>query len=183
MRAVEEYMTLFICQLTSRQENCLLNCLSLSWLHRFICFIKFVHVFHRTNAMWDMRSSTWLILNRLFHSIRFDQQTVIHVLKWINPYDIRDTVCSGKWKWIIYLLQAFNGKKWEKFNSEKVATLAYARIQGKAALIAHFQNSSLMNEDKRCRPILFHTDGPNAGDPVSILDQLVLNSKFLLYSP
>lgn len=80
-------------------------------------------------------------------------------------------------------MQAFNGKKWEKFNSEKVATLAYARIQGKAALIAHFQNSSLMNEDKRCRPILFHTDGPNAGDPVSILDQLVLNSKFLLYSP
>ncbi|CAK9171911.1 unnamed protein product [Ilex paraguariensis] len=62
--------------------------------------------------------------------------------------------------------RAFNGKKWEKFNSEKVASLAYARIQGKAALIAHFQNSSLMNEDKRCRPILFHTDGPNAGDQV-----------------
>ncbi|XP_050221418.1 protein MEI2-like 1 isoform X1 [Mercurialis annua] len=61
--------------------------------------------------------------------------------------------------------KAFNGKKWEKFNSEKVASLAYARIQGKSALIAHFQNSSLMNEDKRCRPILFHTDGPNAGDP------------------
>ncbi|KAK8603348.1 hypothetical protein V6N13_085538 [Hibiscus sabdariffa] len=61
---------------------------------------------------------------------------------------------------------AFNGKKWEKFNSEKVASLAYARIQGKAALIAHFQNSSLMNEDKRCRPILFNTDGPNAGDQV-----------------
>jgi hypothetical protein len=68
-------------------------------------------------------------------------------------------------------MQAFHGKKWEKFNSEKVAVLAYARIQGKSALIAHFQNSSLMNEDKRCRPILFHTDGPNAGDPVN---QLVL---------
>ncbi|KAL5791594.1 hypothetical protein ACOSP7_000188 [Xanthoceras sorbifolium] len=66
---------------------------------------------------------------------------------------------------IIPFHQAFNGKKWEKFNSEKVASLAYARIQGKSALIAHFQNSSLMNEDKRCRPILFHTDGPNAGDP------------------
>ncbi|XP_050376087.1 protein MEI2-like 1 isoform X2 [Argentina anserina] len=66
---------------------------------------------------------------------------------------------------IVPFFKAFNGKKWEKFNSEKVATLAYARIQGKAALIAHFQNSSLMNEDKRCRPILFHTDGPNAGDP------------------
>ncbi|XP_027355823.1 protein MEI2-like 1 isoform X2 [Abrus precatorius] len=66
---------------------------------------------------------------------------------------------------IIPFHKAFNGKKWEKFNSEKVAVLAYARIQGKSALIAHFQNSSLMNEDKRCRPILFHTDGPNAGDP------------------
>lgn len=64
------------------------------------------------------------------------------------------------------LLQTFEGRKWEKFNSEKVASLAYARIQGKGALIAHFQNSSLMNEDKRCRPILFHTDGPNAGDQV-----------------
>ncbi|KAK8530799.1 hypothetical protein V6N13_030739 [Hibiscus sabdariffa] len=65
---------------------------------------------------------------------------------------------------IIPLYKAFNGKKWEKFNSEKVASIAYARIQGKAALITHFQNSSLMNEDKRCRPILFHTSGPNAGD-------------------
>ncbi|KAL6634456.1 hypothetical protein ACP70R_027127 [Stipagrostis hirtigluma subsp. patula] len=65
---------------------------------------------------------------------------------------------------IIPFYQTFNGKKWEKFNSEKVASLAYARIQGKSALIAHFQNSSLMNEDKRCRPILFHSDGPNAGD-------------------
>lgn len=65
---------------------------------------------------------------------------------------------------IIPFYKAFNGKKWEKFNSEKVAALAYARIQGKAALVAHFQNSSLMNEDKRCRPILFCTDGPNAGE-------------------
>ncbi|GKV36321.1 hypothetical protein SLEP1_g44466 [Rubroshorea leprosula] len=65
---------------------------------------------------------------------------------------------------IIPFHKAFNGKKWEKFNSEKVALLAYARIQGKAALITHFQNSSLMNEDKQCRPIFFHTDGSNAGD-------------------
>ncbi|KAM7261957.1 hypothetical protein ACFE04_021034 [Oxalis oulophora] len=60
---------------------------------------------------------------------------------------------------IIAFYQAFNGKKWEKFNSEKVASLAYARIQGKNALVAHFQNSSLMNEDKRCRPIVFHAEG------------------------
>ncbi|GAB2240986.1 hypothetical protein Droror1_Dr00021504 [Drosera rotundifolia] len=65
---------------------------------------------------------------------------------------------------IVPFYKTFEGKRWEKFNSEKVASLAYARIQGKDALISHFQNSSLMNEDKRCRPILFHTHGPNAGD-------------------
>ncbi|KAK4347319.1 hypothetical protein RND71_033658 [Anisodus tanguticus] len=67
---------------------------------------------------------------------------------------------------IILFYEAFNGKKWEKFNSEKVAALAYARIQGKTALVAHFQNSSLMNEDKRCRPILFHSESSELGDQV-----------------
>ncbi|KAL7143595.1 hypothetical protein ABFS83_08G202400 [Erythranthe nasuta] len=65
---------------------------------------------------------------------------------------------------IITFYEAFNGKKWEKFNSEKVATLAYARIQGKIALVSHFQNSSLMNEDKRCRPILFQSEGQGTAD-------------------
>jgi hypothetical protein len=73
---------------------------------------------------------------------------------------------------LFFCLQTFNGKKWEKFNSEKVASLAYARIQGKSALIGHFQNSSLMNEDKRCRPILFHSNGPNAGDQVCLFVSL-----------
>jgi len=67
---------------------------------------------------------------------------------------------------IISFYKAFNGKKWEKFNSEKVAFLAYARIQGRSALVAHFQNSSLMNEDKRCRPILFHSEGTEAGEQI-----------------
>ncbi|KAH6836455.1 MEI2-like protein 5 [Perilla frutescens var. hirtella] len=65
---------------------------------------------------------------------------------------------------IISFYKAFNGKKWEKFNSEKVASLAYARIQGKIALVSHFQNSSLMNEDKRCRPIVFQSEGQGTGD-------------------
>lgn len=67
---------------------------------------------------------------------------------------------------IIPFYEAFNGKKWEKFNSEKVASLAYARIQGRLALIAHFQNSSLMNEDKRCRPILFNAENTEAGEQI-----------------
>jgi hypothetical protein len=59
----------------------------------------------------------------------------------------------------------FNNKKWEKFNSEKVCEIAYARIQGKHSLISHFQNSSLMVEDKKCRPMIFFSDGPNMGEP------------------
>ncbi|KZV27199.1 hypothetical protein F511_04652, partial [Dorcoceras hygrometricum] len=65
---------------------------------------------------------------------------------------------------IITFYKAFNGKKWEKFNSEKVASLAYARIQGLTALVSHFQNSSLMNEDRRCRPIVFKSECPRTGD-------------------
>ncbi|XP_057750489.1 protein MEI2-like 3 isoform X1 [Arachis stenosperma] len=67
---------------------------------------------------------------------------------------------------IIPFYETFNGKKWEKFNSEKVASLAYARIQGKAALVNHFQNSSLMNEDERCRPVVFHSQDPEGGDKI-----------------
>ncbi|XP_050231301.1 protein MEI2-like 5 isoform X2 [Mercurialis annua] len=72
---------------------------------------------------------------------------------------------------IIPFYEAFNGKKWEKFNSEKVASLAYGRIQGKVALVTHFQNSSLMNEDKRCRPILFQSEGQEDGDQI-VLEHL-----------
>lgn len=57
-----------------------------------------------------------------------------------------------------------NNKKWEKFNSDKVCEITYARIQGKHNLIQHFQNSSLMSEDKKCRPIIFHSDGPFIGE-------------------
>jgi hypothetical protein len=59
--------------------------------------------------------------------------------------------------------QKLHHSKWDRFNSEKVCEISYARIQGKDALINHFQNSSLMGEDKKCRPIIFHSDGPNMG--------------------
>ena len=67
-------------------------------------------------------------------------------------------------EYIVPLFQRFHAKRWEKFNSEKVCHISYARIQGKNSLVAHFQNSSLLHEDKRCRPILFHSGGPLAGD-------------------
>ena len=64
------------------------------------------------------------------------------------------------------LVRRFDGRRWDRFNSEKVCAISYARIQGKGALVSHFQNSSLLHEDKRCRPILFKVgrDGV-AGEP------------------
>jgi len=60
--------------------------------------------------------------------------------------------------------EEFNYKKWEKFNSEKVCKITYARIQGKLAFIDHFRNSSLMYEDQTCRPLIFHSSGPTMGE-------------------
>lgn len=57
------------------------------------------------------------------------------------------------------LVEDFHGKRWPKFNSEKVCAIAYGRIQGKLSLVQHFQNSSLLHEDKRCRPVLFSPSG------------------------
>ncbi len=67
-------------------------------------------------------------------------------------------------EYIPALFHRFHAKKWEKFNSEKVCHISYARIQGKSSLVTHFQNSSLLHEDKRCRPIIFRTDGNVAGE-------------------
>ena len=47
----------------------------------------------------------------------------------------------------------------------QVCQITFARIQGKNAMVQHFQNSSLLQEDKRCRPVLFHSEGPLAGAP------------------
>ncbi|KAF8933932.1 hypothetical protein BGZ58_006040 [Dissophora ornata] len=55
------------------------------------------------------------------------------------------------------------GKKWSRFNSDKICSLSYAAIQGRRALIEKFRNSSVMNEDPTYRPKIFYTSGPNIG--------------------
>jgi hypothetical protein len=56
------------------------------------------------------------------------------------------------------------GKKWRKFNSDKVCTLSYANIQGKQALIEKFRNSAVMDEDPSFRPKMFYSEGPRKGE-------------------
>jgi len=49
---------------------------------------------------------------------------------------------------------SLHNKRWERFNSEKVCEIAYARIQGLEQLLDHFKNSSLLTEDKKVRPVI-----------------------------
>lgn len=44
-------------------------------------------------------------------------------------------------KFIRAFYDEFNGRRWNKFNSDKICELAYARIQGTNSLINHFENS------------------------------------------
>jgi len=69
--------------------------------------------------------------------------------------------------------EEFHQKKWEKFNSEKVCQIAFARIQGKSSLIENFRNSTLMFEDQGCRPLIFHSSGPKIGTLESFPPSLV----------
>ncbi|KAG7398923.1 hypothetical protein PHYBOEH_010141 [Phytophthora boehmeriae] len=59
----------------------------------------------------------------------------------------------------------FDGQKWTNFNSEKVCAISYARLQGKQAMIARFQNSSLLEKHESYRPLVFGSSGANRGKP------------------
>jgi len=48
--------------------------------------------------------------------------------------------------------ELFDGKKWEKFNSEKICKISFARLQGQDALIDHFRSSSVMQQHRQLRP-------------------------------
>jgi hypothetical protein len=68
-------------------------------------------------------------------------------------------------KFIIPFVNEFEGARWRNFNSEKVCSITFARIQGKAAMVARFQNSSLLDKDDEYRPLLFYSTGPQRGLP------------------
>ena len=57
---------------------------------------------------------------------------------------------------IINFYHEFNGKKWKKFNSEKVCLITYGRVQGFKSLLVHFKASNVMVQtDSRLKPIIF----------------------------
>ncbi|KAG0259251.1 hypothetical protein BG011_002759 [Mortierella polycephala] len=60
-------------------------------------------------------------------------------------------------------IKEHEGKKWSRFNSDKICSLSYATIQGRQALIDKFRNSSVMDEDPSYRPKIFYISGPKTG--------------------
>ncbi|GLE00710.1 hypothetical protein PINS_up009498 [Pythium insidiosum] len=66
---------------------------------------------------------------------------------------------------IVSFYEEFDSQKWTNFNSEKVCAISYARLQGKQAMITRFQNSSLLEKHESYRPLVFHSSGPNRGEP------------------
>ena len=62
---------------------------------------------------------------------------------------------------IILFYELYRGKKWKKFNSDKICELLYAKFQGKKELIAHFEKGKVLSmdsEDKR--PLILPTPNP-----------------------
>ncbi|GAA6063309.1 hypothetical protein JCM10212_006719 [Sporobolomyces blumeae] len=57
------------------------------------------------------------------------------------------------------------GTRWNLCHSDKLCILSFANIQGKASLVNHFRNSSVLDQDESRRPKLFVTSGLNAGQP------------------
>ncbi|PJF19662.1 hypothetical protein PSACC_00533 [Paramicrosporidium saccamoebae] len=55
---------------------------------------------------------------------------------------------------IVTFAQRVLGKRWPRFNSDKICHLSYARIQGKLALL-----EKVMMEPANYRPKVYHTDG------------------------
>jgi len=82
------------------------------------------------------------------------------------PIDFRNKCNRGyafvnfvNYRDIITFYQAYNGKGWKTFKSDKICDITYARIQGKSSMLKRFQNSALMEKDPEYRPVVFNEKG------------------------
>ncbi|KFX90215.1 hypothetical protein V490_06568 [Pseudogymnoascus sp. VKM F-3557] len=94
---------------------------------------------------------------------------------------------------IIDFVEARAGQRWNRYNSDKVAEVSYATIQGKDCLVQKFRNSSVMLEEPAFRPKIFRAGRhPDAGqeedfplpDNASKMRRSVENAEHVgLYAP
>ena len=79
----------------------------------------------------------------------------------------------------------YRGKKWKRFNSEKICELVYAKIQGKKELISHFEKGKVLSFDsEEKRPLILPTPNPlpKIKLPIKLLDTFVKAFPFSSYS-
>lgn len=85
---------------------------------------------------------------------------------------------------IIDFYETYRGKKWKRFNSEKICDLVYGKIQGKQELIAHFEKGKVLlfeSEDKR--PLILQTPSPlpPVTIPSGLMDSFRMAYPFAVY--
>ena len=79
---------------------------------------------------------------------------------------------------IILFYELFRGKKWKKFNSEKICELLYAKYQGRKELINHFEKGKVLtfeSEDKRPLILPEPHQFPKINIPLYYLDLFIKN--------
>lgn len=60
---------------------------------------------------------------------------------------------------VLYFYEQFRGKKWNRFNSDKLCELAYAKFQGKKQLVEHFERGYVMKyETDEKKPLILNTE-------------------------
>ena len=62
---------------------------------------------------------------------------------------------------IILFYDIYYGKKWKKFNSDKICELLYAKFQGRKELINHFEKGKVLSfESEEKRPLILPVPNP-----------------------
>ena len=86
---------------------------------------------------------------------------------------------------IIEFYDLYKGKKWKKFNSEKICELVYAKYQGKKELINHFEKGKVLSfESEEKRPLILPTPNPlpKISIPIKYLEFFKQSYPFIKYS-
>ncbi len=70
------------------------------------------------------------------------------------------------YKDVIPFYKHYYGRPWKMFNddSSKRCEISYSVIQGKAAMLKHFEHSLCFEQNGTYRPVTFASDGPNKGE-------------------
>ena len=85
---------------------------------------------------------------------------------------------------IILFYEIYRGKKWKKFNSDKVCDLLYAKYQGRKELISHFEKGKVLsfeNEDKRPLILPVPHPLPKINIPIYYLDLFLKLYPYMSY--